>query len=315
MREHWPFKCAHGGRMSGKTTNVSAVSILLAVGADPNAYMQPPVRFLCCREQMNSIADSVRYELELRIDELGLADYFNVTRSDIECVNGSLFRFRGLKNYNSQTIKGFSNFDVAWIEEAHEVSHRSMDLLVPTIHRKEGSEIWGTLNRNKRSDWWDQYVITPKEHSGRLLIYVNYDSNPHLSNSAKRSIELTRETMPEKFAHIYLGKPDDGDQLDLVLTEKMVDACIKGGERLMADDSRKMKRFRKRLLTGTGDAGLDLAGSGINALALRQGPMVTYLDTRAGLSDSDVYKWAFSVCKGVAPPDVLRFDGRGGAFP
>jgi len=310
LTEHWLFKVAHGGRMSGKTVNISGMAILLAIGGYPGAYLTPPVRFLCCREQMNSVADSVRHELVTRISEYGLDSYFKVTRSDITCSNGSLFRFRGLKNYNSQTIKGFSNFDVAWIEEAHEVSHRSMDLLVPTIHRKENSEIWASLNRNKRSDWVDQYLIAPKEHPSRLLVYVNYDSNPDLSEDARRSIELTRETMPEKFAHIYLGKPDDGDQLDLVLTEAMVTACIRGGKKLVAGETRRMRRLRRKLSSGTSDAGIDLAGRGTNALAIRKGPMVEYMDTRSNLTDTKQYEWAFERCREFGAPR-LYFDATG----
>ena len=289
------------GAFPGKTTNVSGAGVVLARGLHPNAYIKPPIRFICLREQLNSMRESVYYELELRIDELGLGNDFKFTRSEILCTaTGSVFHFKGLKDYNSQTIKGFSNYDVAWVEEAQEVSHNSMDLLVPTILRRDLAEIWGTMNRRKRSDWWDQYIIKPEKHRSRLLIYVNFDKNPHLSDAAKQTVEIARETMPEKFAHIYLGKPDDGDGLDLVLTEELVNACLKGGEKIMTDTSWHGKRLRKKLLAGTGDAGLDLAEKGVNALAIRKGPIVTYMDVRSNKTDAEIYAWMFAKCRGIA---------------
>ena len=315
ITEHYQYKCAHGGRFSGKTTNVSGAGVVLARGVYPGAYIKPPIRFICLREQMNSIRESVYYELELRIDELRLGNDFKFTRSEITCTaTGSVFHFKGLKDYNSQTIKGFSNYDVAWVEEAQEVSHRSMDLLVPTILRRDNAEIWGTMNRFKRSDWWDRYIIKPKKHPSRLLIYVNFDKNPHLTDAAKQTVEIARETMPEKFAHIYLGKPDDGDGLDLMVTEEMVSACLKGGKQIMSDTSWRTRRWRKKLLTGTGDAGLDLAEKGTNALAIRRGPFIEYLDVRSNKTDTEIYAWMFAECRGLALRVYYDCTGVGGHF-
>ena len=44
-----------------------------------------------------------------------------------------------MNDFNATSIKSLEAFDVAWIEEAQDLSHRSLALLRPTI-RAEGSE-------------------------------------------------------------------------------------------------------------------------------------------------------------------------------
>ena len=287
ITEHFPYKIGSGGRISGKTHNISMSAIMIASGKYPDAFHKPPVRFICLREKLNSIEDSVKYELESRISELGLdKEFYKNTKNEILHHNKSMFRFRGLSRVNNQTIKGFANFDVAWVEEGHELSHKSLDLLIPTILRKDGAEIWISMNPDKLSDAAYEYFIAPKNMDGRLLVQVNYDSNPDLSDNAKRTIETAKKTMPEKFAHIYLGQPDTGEDRMLILTLKMVQACI---------DAWPMRPTGNK---GTKDAGLDIAGKGSNknALVIRDGPCIEFASRISKTSDRETYDWAFHHC-------------------
>jgi len=39
--------------------------------------------------------------------------------------------FHGLQDHTAETIKSFEGIDVAWIEEAQTISHRSLEILRP----------------------------------------------------------------------------------------------------------------------------------------------------------------------------------------
>jgi phage terminase large subunit len=57
----------------------------------------------------------------------------------------------GLATHTVESIKSFEGVDRCWVEEAQTVTKRSWDVLTPTI-RKDGSEIWVTLNPDMETD-------------------------------------------------------------------------------------------------------------------------------------------------------------------
>lgn len=63
-----------------------------------------------------------------------------------------------------------------WIEEAQSVSKRSWDILIPTI-RKDGSEIWVTLNPElDTDDTYMRFVLSPPP--GTVVVQMNWRDNP-----------------------------------------------------------------------------------------------------------------------------------------
>ena len=66
------YKVIKGGRGSAKSFTVA--KILLLRGAQEKRFV------LCAREFQNSILDSVHKLLEEQIDELGLSDFYKITR-------------------------------------------------------------------------------------------------------------------------------------------------------------------------------------------------------------------------------------------
>lgn len=133
LRDIWlprRYKVMHGGRGGAKSWSVA--SVLLVMAADR------PLRVLCAREVQKSMRDSVHRLLKDAIVRMGLESFFEVLDTEIRGANGSLFLFTGLQSHTVDSIKSFEGVDLVWVEEAHGVSKKSWDVLIPTI-RKEGS--------------------------------------------------------------------------------------------------------------------------------------------------------------------------------
>jgi len=137
------YKIMYGGRGGGKSHTVAQA--LLDMGA------RKPLRILCAREIQKSMRDSVHRLLKDYIVKLGLESFYEVLDTEIRGRNGTLILFTGLQSHTVDSIKSFEGVDLVWIEEAHAISKKSLDTLIPTI-RKEGSEIWMTLNPDMDTD-------------------------------------------------------------------------------------------------------------------------------------------------------------------
>ena len=89
-------KIIYGGRGSGKSWTAARCLIVLA--------MSSKIRVLCTRQLQTSIANSVHKLLSDSIQDLGLSEFFEITRDAIRCNNGSVFFFKGVQ-HNINEIK------------------------------------------------------------------------------------------------------------------------------------------------------------------------------------------------------------------
>lgn len=196
LRERHRYKVMYGGRGGGKSWAV-AISLLL-LGA------QKPTRILCAREVQKSMRDSVHRLLRDQIVALGLESFYEVLDTEIRGKNGTLFLFTGLQAHTVDSIKSFEGVDVVWVEEAHGVSERSWDVLIPTI-RAEGSEIWMTLNPDMETDaTYARFVAMP---SGDTWVQrVNWRNNPWFPKVLNdERLKAQRSMLDEDYAHIWEG--------------------------------------------------------------------------------------------------------------
>lgn len=176
-------------------------------------------RVLCAREFQRSIRDSVKRLLDDAIFRMGLGvlgkdPFYISTDNEIRGRNGTLFIFHGLHR-NENGIKSLEGITLCWVEEAHSVSQRSIDVLIPTI-RQEGSEIWWTYNPNLPTDPVDalfrgnNLADEKRQHfrppPGTVLIPVSYDDNPWFPTTLHRDMEYDRIRDPDKYAHVWEGK-------------------------------------------------------------------------------------------------------------
>lgn len=192
------YKVMHGGRGGGKSWAVAATLLVMAANE--------PLRVLCAREVQKSMRDSVHRLLKDAIVRLGMTDFYQVLDSEIRGANGSLFLFAGLQSHTVDSIKSFEGVDRVWIEEAHGVSKKSWDVLIPTI-RKGGSEIWLTLNPDMDTDdTYTRFIASPSPDT--WCVEVNWRDNPWFPDvlNAER-LKSKRSGNDEDYGHIWEGKP------------------------------------------------------------------------------------------------------------
>lgn len=189
------YKAYHGGRGGSKSHSFAQALVLMAA--------QRPLRVLCCRETQKSIRDSVKRLLDDKIAKAGLKDFYDSIETEIRGANGSLFVFAGLRT-DPDTIRSIEGIDIAWVEEAHNVSQASLKVLIPTI-RKDDSEIWFSWNPRDKNDPVDAMFRggTPPPRS--IVREVNWDSNPWFPNVLRDEMEYDRARDPDKYAHVWQG--------------------------------------------------------------------------------------------------------------
>jgi phage terminase large subunit len=189
------YKVFKGGRGSAKSWGVARG--LLAVGGSQKK------RILCAREIQKSIADSSYKLLVDQIELLGMSSMYDVFKTEIRGKNGTEFIFRGLGNLTSESIKSFEGIDIVWPEEAHTISDRSWELLIPTI-RKPGSEIWITYNPDEETDPVDKRFIQ-RPPPDCIVTEMNWQDNPWFPDVLKAEKDYLYSVDPDTAAHVWGG--------------------------------------------------------------------------------------------------------------
>ena len=191
------LKVAHGGRGSAKSWGFARALLIEAA--------RTPLRVLCTREIQKSIKDSVHRLLNDQIQAMGLGHLYDVFDTEIRGKNGSLFLFAGLAQHTVESIKSFEGVDRVWIEEAQTVTKRSWDVLTPTI-RKNGSEIWVTLNPDMETD--ETYMrFVSNAAPDAFVVQMNWKDNPWFPEVLEKERQDTLRRDPDNYANIWEGEP------------------------------------------------------------------------------------------------------------
>ena len=141
--------------------------------------------------------------IEAKIQKLGVGDHFKVLHDRIVTPGDGLIIFQGMQDSTAESIKSLEGFDVAWIEEAQTLSHRSLSLLRPTI-RKEGSELWANWNPRRKSDAIDDF-LRAKKPDNAIVVEANWKDNPWFPDVLDEERRLDLEIYPERYSHIWDG--------------------------------------------------------------------------------------------------------------
>lgn len=167
---------------------------------------QTKLRVLCTREVQKSIRDSVHKLLADQVEVLGLSSVYTVEQARIYNALGSEFIFAGLSDQTAESIKSYEGVDIVWIEEARNVSRRSLSILIPTI-RKKGSEIWITFNPELDTDAvYEDFVANPP--SNGYVVQMNYEDNPWFKDTelVEERLNDQRRLTDAEYAHKWLGR-------------------------------------------------------------------------------------------------------------
>ena len=294
-------KVFYGGRGGAKTESFAAVAAIQAI--------QQNKKFLCLREFMNSISESVHATLETVIDRNNMGHLFDIQRTAIinKMTAETSFSY-GQLSRNLQSIKSKQGIDVAWIEEGETISQKSLDILIPTL-RKEGSELWISFNpEDEFGAVYSTYVEPHKDAIARDGFYeddylyvckVNLTDNPFATQELILESQKCKERDIREWEHIWGGEPIRDYSDSLIKPEwvrSAVDAHIKLGW--------KPAGF-KSLGFDPADAGKDQ-----KAIAGRTGSLVTILDAWGDHDLSDAITRAFTTYTEYGS-DFLVYDSIG----
>lgn len=190
------YKVYHGGRGGAKSYSFAQAAIL-------DAYSKKH-RWLCTREFQNSVKDSVYQILVDTIKRFGVEPWFRITQSEIECLlTGSTFTFKGLQ-HQVQELKSFEGADRVWVEEAQNMSKKSLDVLIPTI-RRPGSELWFSFNSYDETDAVYQKFILNEPPEDSIVVQVNYYDNPWFPEVLEKERQECLKKSPEDYDWIWEG--------------------------------------------------------------------------------------------------------------
>jgi phage terminase large subunit len=192
------FLGAHGGRGGLKSWFFGDLHIARALS-------QPGYRALGLREVQKSIKESSKRLLEQRIQFYNVGYAFDVMDQEIRTPGGGVIAFHGAQNHTAESIKSFEDFDVFDIEEAQTIRQRSLDLLIPTLLRKPGAQMWARWNPRFDTDAIDMMFrgATPPQNSA--CVETSYLDNPWLSDEMKAQIAADYADDPEKAEHVWGG--------------------------------------------------------------------------------------------------------------
>jgi len=190
-----PYKVLYGGRGGAKSWGIARA--LLIIGA------QRPIRVLCARQIMSSISESVHELLKQQVFALNLAHFYEIQNAGIFGANGTEFTYAGLR-HNIGKIKSYEGADIAWVEEAADVSKNSWETLIPTI-RKDGSEIWISFNPELDTDeTYRRFVLKPP--TGAKVVKVNHSDNKWFPTRLKQEMADLREADFDAYLTVYEGQ-------------------------------------------------------------------------------------------------------------
>lgn len=189
------YKGAFGGRGSGKSHHFAGSAV-------ERCILQPGARVVCLREIQKDLRDSAKLLIEDKIKQFGVPG-FEVKKTEIDTPGGGIIIFKGMRDFNADSIKSLEGFDVAWVEEAHTLSAHSLQLLLPTI-RKPGSEIWFSWNPQRKTDAVDELLRGANPPPGAVSVRANWSDNMFFPEKLEQLREYHLKSSPS-YRHIWEG--------------------------------------------------------------------------------------------------------------
>lgn len=245
-----PLKILYGGRGAGKTENIAVALIILA--------SQKTLRIACFREFQKSIDESVHATIKNQIQDMGLDDEFDVLDKAIRSKRtGSEFIFGAGLRYNINNIKSMARIDIAWVEEAVNVSKTSWDKLEPTIRGRHkdnpngrggpfgnGPELWISFNPELDTDeTYKRFVLERakfapdfalNEDTGEMERYafcikLNWSDNPFFPSDLKRKMNILKAADETAWLNVWEGHTKQ--TLDGAIYDKEIKKALLEGRR------------------------------------------------------------------------------------
>ncbi len=185
-----------GGR--GKGASWSIARILLLDG------MREDLFIACVREVQKTIKHSVKKLLDDTIKMYGWGWFYTSTDTEIRGLNGTLFAFFGLHEYNADNIKSLEGADRCWVAESQAIARRSINVLRPTI-RRDDSVVWWDFNPRYETDpVYVDYIL--HEDPDAKICFCSWKDNPWFNKALKseKRADYIRDEVEAR--HIWEGE-------------------------------------------------------------------------------------------------------------
>src|SRR5579859_5081904 len=148
------YKGVYGGRGSGKSHFFGELLV-------ETCEAEHGTLAVCIREAQRTLTQSSKRLIESKIAALGLGHRFKIYSDKIATPGDGIIIFRGMQDHTADSIKSLEGFRIAWVDEAHSLSARSLALLRPTI-RAARSELWASWNPRRKIDSIDDFFRNKK---------------------------------------------------------------------------------------------------------------------------------------------------------
>lgn len=205
------WRCAYGGRGSGKTRSFATMLLIRAIEYDEAGIIGT---FICGREFQNSLHQSSYGELVNIIHRCRLQEFFRITNNEIRTVSGRItIRFLGFRT-NVNSVKSTADVLICWADEAENISENSWNAIEPSIRGKSTeergwlAEIWVTWNPESEDSATHRRYRAAAPDPLRKIAEVNYtDNDTFMLNPAMvKQMEYDKVNNVDNFEHIWLGK-------------------------------------------------------------------------------------------------------------
>lgn len=196
------YKGLFGGRGGAKSHGFGDLLI-------DDCITHPGLRAVCVREYQTNLEQSCKRLLDDKIKLYGLEQEFRSYNTHIETPGDGIIIFKGMQTYSTgggsaEGIKSLEGYHRAWVEEAQNLSERSLKLLRPTI-REPGSEIWFSWNPRHKTDTVDKFLRGDNPPPGAIVIETSFKDNPFFPEVLRLEMEYDRGRDVEMYDHVWLG--------------------------------------------------------------------------------------------------------------
>lgn len=290
-----PVKIIYSGRGGGKSWAI-ARALLRMMDWGHNNRFGHPIRVAALRETKESITESTRYNISQQIDYLGLSHKFTVTSKRITHANGSELFYTGLSDTTAASIKSLEGVDIAWFDEAHDMSEYGWTTFQPTI-RKPGSEIWLSFNPQNIFDVVWRLVQNPEPTW--FVFKTGWQQNEFFTEANNRQRLHDKAVNPHLYEWVWEGIPNESTEGLRIIPYRLGMKC------------RDAWDLRPKNL-GMWEYGLDVADKGVDFYGFvgRRGPCLSYADRQQFITQGTAVQYYHNHIK-EKPVHSLRYDETG----
>jgi len=203
------YKGAWGGRGSGKS-HFFAEKMIEDCLAEPGESGEG-MRAVCIREVQKDLAQSSKLLIESKLKAFGIGetDGFKVYRDLIATPQDGIMIFKGMNDFNADSIKSLEGFKRAWWEEAQTATAHSLNLLRPTIRTDSESsisELWFSWNPRRKTDPIETLLRGDNLPTGARVLRAGWEDNPWFPKSLEQERQDCKRTQPDQYGNIWDGE-------------------------------------------------------------------------------------------------------------